>query len=96
MDGDTVTWSFVEGAGAYDVARGSVSALSESESSVPLGPLGCIAAAIAGTSATDAVTPAPGEALFYVMRIRWAGEHDIYGRSSGGRDRVPGPGDCPP
>lgn len=94
LSGSAITWSAVEGADAYDVARGSVSALSESGNSVPLGPLTCVASAIPGTSTTDGAVPAPGQALFYVFRVRWANEHDIYGRSSGGRDQAPGFGDC--
>jgi hypothetical protein len=94
LSGSAITWTAVEGAEAYDVVRGSVSALLESGSSVPLGPLTCVAPAIPGTSATDGAVPAPGQAFFYVFRIRWANEHDVYGRSSGGRDRVPGFGDC--
>jgi hypothetical protein len=96
VDGDSVKWSAVEGAEAYDVVRGSVSALSESGNSVPLGPLTCLASATTKTSATDAAIPAPGQAFYYVFRIRWENQRDVYGRSSRGHDRVPASGDCAP
>jgi len=95
VEGDTIKWSEVEGAQAYDLVRGSVGELAESGTGVSLGPLTCLASATANTSGTDAAIPAPGEAFYYVFRIRWEGQRDVYGRSSAGRDRVPGSGDCP-
>jgi len=95
LTGSAITWSAVEGAENYDVVRGSVSALTESAGAASLGPLSCLAAAVPDLQATDAAVPAPGQAFFYVFRIRRTNAHDIYGRTSGGHDRTPGSGDCP-
>ncbi len=92
----TVSWDSVEGASAYDVIRGDLSSLAELSDSVDLGPVACLAPATASMSVPDSTVPSPGQAFFYLMRIRWGSSHDIYGRSSGGRDRVPSSGDCPP
>jgi hypothetical protein len=94
--GETVEWSEVEGAESYDLIRGAVSALGVSGASVDLGGVDCLAPATSDVSAEDPDPPAPGEAFFYVFRIRWAGNHDGYGRSSDGRERVALTGDCSP
>ncbi len=91
-----ISWEAVEGAEAYDLIRGVLDAVVELEDRVDLGSATCLASATGALSVADPATPAAGQAFFYVMRIRWATSHDIYGRSSRGLDRVPASGDCPP
>ena len=92
----TVSWNPVDGASSYDLIRGNVAALTELSDHVDLGPAACLAAATPSTSFQDGQNPSAGQSFFYLMRIRWDSTHDIYGRSSGGRDRIPSSGDCPP
>jgi hypothetical protein len=94
--GTTISWSQVEGADSYDVIRGSVSNLARTGGAIDLGSVACLASATSGTSVQDPAAPAPGEAFFYLFRIRWATNRDGYGRSSGGETRTPGAGDCGP
>lgn len=94
--GSTISWSEVEGADGYDLIRGSVSSLAGSPGTVSLGAVSCLASSASGTSTQDPGLPSPGQAFFYVFRIRWAGNRDGYGRSSDGRERIPLAGDCGP
>ena len=90
-----IEWAAVEGADAFDVVRGPLDGLAELADRVDLGVVICLASNTAAGSAQDNALPSPGAAFFYLMRIRWGAEHDIYGRSSGGLDRIPGAADCP-
>lgn len=92
----TISWTAVDGASSYDLVRGDLPALAELSDRVDLGAVQCLPTAPGGLSAPDFAVPAPGQGFFYVMRIRWGTNHDIYGRSSGGHDRVPSSGDCAP
>jgi hypothetical protein len=96
VSGSALSWSSVEGADGYDLIRGNVSSLATAAGMTDLGAVSCVAAATSAVSAADASAPAPGQALFYVFRVRWSGNRDIYGRASDGRDRVPLSGDCGP
>jgi hypothetical protein len=92
----TISWTAVDGATSYDLIRGDLGSLAELSDRVDLGTVSCLAAGTVSLSTTDATTPAPGTGFYYLMRIRWTGNHDIYGRSTGGRDRIPASGDCAP
>jgi len=92
----TISWTAVDGASSYDVIRGDLGALAELSDRVDLGTVTCLAPATASLSTSDGAVPAPGQGFFYLMRIRWATSHDIYGRSSGGHDRIPASSDCAP
>ena len=94
---DTVIqWNQVDGAESYDLLRGLVSQLAQLPDRVDLGAVDCLAAASPATSAQDLEVPVMGEAFFYLMRIGWGVNKDIYGLSSGGLDRLPFVGGCPP
>jgi hypothetical protein len=92
----TVSWSAVDGASSYDIVRGDVAALTELSDHVDLGPVQCLAAQTTALSTLDATIPSLGQTFYYLMRIRWGTNRDIYGRSSGGHDRIPASGDCAP
>ena len=92
----TISWSTVDGATSYDLIRGDLGSLSELSDRVDLGAVACLASGTSTPLTTDATIPTPGAGFFYLMRIRWSGSHDIYGRSTGGHDRIPASGDCAP
>lgn len=96
VSGDTLSWSGVEGADGYDLVRGLVSNLATAGGATDLGPVTCVASGATATSTLDPLHPAPGQALFYLFRVRWSGNLDLYGRASDGRERIPAAGDCGP
>ena len=71
----TYSWSATASATQYDVVRGNVSAL-------PVGPGGgdevCFGS-LAGTTVTDATTPGPGAAFWYLSRAKNACGTGTYG-----------------
>jgi hypothetical protein len=93
-----VRWSPVEGAGAYDLVRGTLSALTRSGGAVHLGPVTCrsndVAAGVVGWVAEPDVPPA-GEAFFYLIRDDADETGGMsYGTGSVGEPRLPTSGDC--
>jgi hypothetical protein len=89
-----IRWSDLPCANDYDVIRGSVSLLAAGS----LGPVTCVADDEAGLLADDmsGLDPAPGEALFYLVRGDGALGSAHYGWSSAGDPRLPASGDCSP
>jgi hypothetical protein len=97
-----VSWDVEPRPRRYDVIRGDVDNLrSGGPGVVDLGPVVCLEndspdADTAGFE--DPVTPASGQALFFVRRgTQGLGDRaGSYGRGSDGSERIPGAGDCEP
>jgi len=85
----TLSWPPLPTAEVYDLARGDVGALASGDQGL------CTATGLSETSVTDAELPAPGAALFYLVRGRdlACGGGGEWGGSSGGATRQPG--GCP-
>jgi hypothetical protein len=94
--GTLVSWTPAPGAVSYDVVRGRVAAIRETDVVVDLGPVMCIAqnAQGASTPGRDTGTPAPGELFFYLVEYD-NGTSTSYGEATR-KPRAPGPGSCDP
>jgi len=95
--GTLLEWPAVEGALHYDIVRGNVAELADTESAISLGAVTCIEAQSADPQTAgdeDAALPPPGEAFFYAAA--WNdGWTKSYGTESVPKPRVPASGDCP-
>ncbi len=93
----TVSWTEVENATAYDLARGDVANLRALDATrVDLGPLRCVVNDTGSTAvAGDDERPAAGRAFFYVFRDD-ADAAFGYGKDYAWRVRQPSGGDCAP
>jgi hypothetical protein len=95
-NGTLAMWTGVPGAQSYDVIRGQVGNITETDVSIELGDVVCIEAdSVDETTAgwEDLEVPAPGEAFFYLVQY-YDGADSTYGSVSAGKPRVPGPGAC--
>jgi hypothetical protein len=94
--GTLALWTTVPGAQSYDVIRGQVGNITETDVSFDLGQVVCIEAdSLDETTAgwEDLELPAPGEAFFYLVQFD-DGDASTYGSDSAAKPRVPGPGAC--
>src|SRR5262249_28800451 len=95
----TVSWAPRAGAFDYDVCRGNLAALATAAGTIDLGPLACIDAATPIPDTVgfeDSAVPSSGSRFFYLVRPRDGLTPPSYGQGSGGRERLPGAGDCAP
>ena len=95
--GTLVSWSEVPDAQSYDVIRGQLNNLVETDLVIGLGPVICIEpgstdGSTAGSEDSD--LPNPGHAYFYLVEYD-DGTSSTYGTESTDKPRAPGPGDCP-
>jgi hypothetical protein len=82
VDQQTMTWSVEPGATAYNVYSGLLSSL-------PGGFGTCAVARVAGTTADDVTSPAPGTGLFYlVTAVNRLREEGSKGHTSSGAERA--------
>lgn len=89
-------WGIVPGA-VYDVIRGNVASVSQTPTTVNLGPVTCIANDLPDTDTSsfpDPGTPPPGQAYFYMLRSVVAGVAGNYSVSTGGKPGFPSSGGC--
>jgi hypothetical protein len=68
VDVDTLSWTAVQGAVAYDVVRGDLDTLVASGGDYTVATQGCEAADVAATSVTLGLDPAPGTGQWYLVR----------------------------
>jgi hypothetical protein len=85
----------------HDVVRGSIANLSIAGSTVNLGPVSCLEDDSPDEHTrghADPVSPAPGEAFFYLYRgsVGFNAAAGSYGQGTGARERVAGTGGCNP
>jgi hypothetical protein len=95
-NGTLLTWSNVEDAQHYNVCRGTLSNINETESIIDLGPVKCIEVRSLDRTThgwEDLEMPEPGEAFFYLVEYD-NGMRSSYGTESALKPRVPNSGDC--
>ncbi|HET8947785.1 MAG TPA: VCBS repeat-containing protein [Candidatus Polarisedimenticolia bacterium] len=89
-------WGLVPGA-LYDVIRGNEANVTQTATTVNLGPVTCIANDIPDTDTAnfpDPSTPPVGQAYFYLIRSVVGGVAGNYGVSSSGKFGFPSSGGC--
>ena len=94
--GTVVSWAVVPDAESYDVIRGELNNVVETDVVINLGTVVCIEANSVDESTLgweDGDVPNPGEAFFYVVEYD-DGISSTYGTESAGKPRAPGSGDC--
>ena len=96
-----VSWRPEPGMIRYDVVRGDVADLQDGGGTVDLGAVLCVENDSPDTTtagAEDAVTPAAGQAFFYLYRgsMGIAAGAGSYGTGSSGLERSASAGDCTP
>ena len=94
--GTVVSWAVVPDAESYDVIRGELNNVVETDVVINLGPVVCIEANSTDESTLgweDGELPGPGRAFFYVVEY-YDGVSSTYGTESAGKPRAPGSGDC--
>ncbi len=94
--GTVVSWAVVPDAESYDVIRGELNNVVETNVVINLGNVVCIEANSVNTHTLgweDGELPEPGQAFFYVVEF-YDGISSTYGTESAGKPRAPGPGDC--
>ncbi len=94
--GTLVWWNEVPGAQSYDVIRGQLSSIVETDVVISLGPVTCIEPHSTDESTAgweDSDLPNPGQAFFYLVEYE-DGTSSSYGTESVHKPRAPGPGDC--
>ncbi len=82
---------------SYDVIRGQLGQIVETQVVIDLGTVVCIENDSPDASTQgweDAALPNPGEAFFYLVEY-YDGTYSSYGTESAGNPRAPGAGDCP-
>ncbi len=95
-DGTVIYWTAVPGAQTYDVIRGLVSGIEETEVVISLGTVACIEEDSPDESTWgwgDLQVPDPGEVFFYLVEY-FDGTSSSYGTESADKPRAPGPGGC--
>jgi len=95
--GTQASWSAFFEASAYDLIRGDRSQITQSATQVSLGPVLCIENDSPNTDNVgneDNVTPPLGSTYFYLFRTQDSLVKGSYGRSTLGKVRVVGSGDC--
>lgn len=95
----TVSFYAEPGVIRYDVIRGDVANLQNLATTVNLGTVSCVEDDSGDTTTAghaDPTTPAPGHGFFYLFRgtMGLSAGPGSYGRSSSGKERVAGAGDC--
>lgn len=95
--GTRVSWNPFFEASAYDVIRGQTDQVTQTATEINLGPVVCVEndspnTDTAGTD--DLVNPASGKVFFYLFRNVDPFVKGSYGRSTAGKIRIPGSGDC--
>jgi hypothetical protein len=94
--GTVLEWTAVDGAGRYNVVRGAVHSLRESEAGIDLGELACVEAYSDDTNTLgheDNQEPPPREAFFYLVEYedtQWSS----FGSESATKARLAGHGSC--
>ncbi len=81
---------------SYDVIRGQLGQIVETQVVIDLGTVVCIENDSPDASTLgweDAALPNPGEAFFYLVEYD-DGTSSTYGTESADKPRAPGPGDC--
>ena len=95
-NGTLVSWDQVSGAVSYDVIRGLLSAIAQTDVVINLGSVTCIEADSTDESTLgreDADVPHPGEGFFYLIKY-FDGTSSSYGAESTAKPRAPAGGDC--
>ncbi|NIM01108.1 MAG: hypothetical protein GTN89_09370 [Acidobacteria bacterium] len=95
--GTSIAWPPVTAAVSYDVVRGDLHNLAETDIVIDLGTVVCIEADSADENTAgheDGDLPLPGQAFFYLVQFD-DGISSTYGTVSAEKPRAPGPGDCP-
>jgi len=95
-NGFVLSWTAVNGALHYNLIRGRLSDIRETESVIDLGSVLCVEAqspseAIIVSEAP--VLPAPGDGFFYLVEYD-DGSRSSYGTESASKARTPASGDC--
>ncbi len=95
-NGTLASWTEVPGALSYNVIRGTLGRIVETEVVIDLGTVICIEKDSQDTSTPgweDAVLPISGEGFFYLVEY-YDGNTSSYGTESAQKQRAPGAGDC--
>jgi hypothetical protein len=95
-DGTVVSWTPVPDAQSYDVIRGQLGRLEETDIIINLGSVSCVEEDSPDENTTgweDPEIPEPGEAFFYLVQYD-DGISSSYGAESAGKPRAPGSGSC--
>ncbi len=95
-NGTLASWTEVPGAVSYDVIRGQLGQIVETQVVIDLGTVVCIENDSLDASTLgweDAALPNPGEAFFYLVEY-YDGTYSSYGTESADKQRAPGSGDC--
>jgi hypothetical protein len=95
--GTSISWIAAAEVESYDVIRGLLKGITESEATIDLGVVTCVEA-----NSTDETTknhedpdiPPPGEGFFYLIKYDSPGGSSSYGTESAPKPRVP-LNDCP-
>jgi hypothetical protein len=95
-DGTVVVWDDLENAIYYNVIRGNLANIVETEEAIELGPVTCIEAASVDRTTKDwedTANPEPGQVFFYVVEF-YDGTYSSYGTESAPKPRVVPAGQC--
>ena len=95
-DGTLVNWGPVEGVQHYNVIRGGLSSIAETDPQIDLGAVVCLEAHSGDESTQgheDREIPEAGQGFFYLVEY-FDGTASSYGTESTLKPRVPGPGAC--
>jgi hypothetical protein len=93
-----VEWMPAPRALRYDLIRGDVATLRETNASIDLGAIACVAGGLVGTTTLgydDSSVPPAGAAFFYLVEYD-DGLRSSFGTVSASKPRIPGSGGCPP
>jgi len=90
----TAAWPGMFEASSYDVIRGLISQLTQTDTQVNLGDVTCVENDSPDTLSTESGNPALETIYFYVMRTQDPYVKGSYGLSSLNKIRVPASGDC--
>jgi hypothetical protein len=94
--GTLVRWGEAVGAQYYDVIRGQLSNIVETDVVISLGPITCIEANSTDVNTAgleDPDSPSAGQAFFFLVEYD-DGTTSTYGTESADKPRAPGLGDC--
>ena len=95
--GSVVLWNEAPGIESFDVIRGQLSSIVETDAVISLGPVTCIEEdSIDETTAgrEDSALPEPGQAFFYLVEYDDGNAESSYGSASAAKPRTIGQGDC--
>jgi hypothetical protein len=95
-DGSVVVWEDLANAIYYNVIRGDLANIVETEEAINIGPVTCIEAASVDRTTKDwedSADPEPGQVFFYLVEF-YDGTYSSYGTESAPKPRVVPAGQC--